>query len=73
MEIIKDSLRSNQNKKTTLKHSDSFPCGIASICLEEPKKSLDNIAQTSENGLIHVSVLHLHLAELQKILQKERE
>uniref|UniRef100_A0A493SWF3 Coiled-coil domain containing 102B n=2 Tax=Anas platyrhynchos platyrhynchos TaxID=8840 RepID=A0A493SWF3_ANAPP len=73
VEIIKDSLRSNQNKKTTLKHSDSFPCGIASIYLEEPKKSLDNIAQTSENGLIHVSVLHLHLAELQKILQKERE
>ncbi|EOA98812.1 Coiled-coil domain-containing protein 102B, partial [Anas platyrhynchos] len=73
VEIIKDPLRSNQNKKTTLKHSDSFPCGIASIYLEEPKKSLDNIAQTSENGLIHVSVLHLHLAELQKILQKERE
>uniref|UniRef100_A0A8B9TY55 Coiled-coil domain-containing protein 102B n=1 Tax=Anas zonorhyncha TaxID=75864 RepID=A0A8B9TY55_9AVES len=72
VEIIKDPLRSNQNKKTTLKHSDSFPCGIASIYLEEPK-SLDNIAQTSENGLIHVSVLHLHLAELQKILQKERE
>uniref|UniRef100_A0A8B9SQY2 Coiled-coil domain-containing protein 102B n=1 Tax=Anas platyrhynchos TaxID=8839 RepID=A0A8B9SQY2_ANAPL len=73
VEIIKDPLRSNQNKKTTLNHSDSFPCGIASIYLEEPKKSLDNIAQTSENGLIHVSVLHLHLAELQKILQKERE
>ncbi|NWZ23716.1 C102B protein, partial [Asarcornis scutulata] len=73
VEIIKDSLRSNQNKKSTLKHSDSFPCGIASIYLEEPKKSLHNIAQTSENGLIHVSVLHLHLAELQKILQKERE
>ncbi|XP_040405709.1 coiled-coil domain-containing protein 102B isoform X2 [Cygnus olor] len=73
VEIIKDSLRSNQNKKITLKDSDSFPCGIASIYLEEQKKSLDNIAQTSENDLIHVSVLHLHLAELKKILQKERE
>lgn len=73
VEIIKDSLRSNQNKKIILKHSDSIPCGIASIYLEERKKSLDNIDQTSENDLIHVSVLHLHLAELQKILQKERE
>ncbi|NXI73506.1 C102B protein, partial [Anseranas semipalmata] len=71
--VIKDSLRSNQNEKMTPKHSDSFPSGITSIYLEEPKKSLDNTTQTSENDLIHVSVLHLHLAELQKILQKERE
>ncbi|NXK56331.1 C102B protein, partial [Chauna torquata] len=73
VEVIKDSLRSNQNKKIIPKHSDSFPSGITSIYMEEPKKSLDNTAQTLENDLIHISVLHLHLAELQKILQKERE
>uniref|UniRef100_A0A8C3KBC8 Coiled-coil domain-containing protein 102B n=1 Tax=Calidris pygmaea TaxID=425635 RepID=A0A8C3KBC8_9CHAR len=39
----------------------------------EPKKSLDNAAKTTENDLIRASVLHLHLAEMQKILQKERE
>ncbi|XP_074879004.1 coiled-coil domain-containing protein 102B isoform X3 [Buteo buteo] len=71
VEIIKG--RSNYNKKITPKPPDSFPHGVLSICLEEPKKSLDSTTKTTENDLIHVSVLHLHLAEMQKILQKERE
>ncbi|XP_062424089.1 coiled-coil domain-containing protein 102B isoform X2 [Rhea pennata] len=73
VEVVKEALRSNQNKKITPKLPDSFPKGVSRIDLEEPPKKLDNIAKTSENDLIHVSVLHLHLAELQKILQKERE
>ncbi|NWS60192.1 C102B protein, partial [Chunga burmeisteri] len=71
VEVIKD--RSNHNKKITPKPPDFFPNGVPSIYLEEPKKSLDTTAKTTENDLIHVSVLHLHLAEMQKILQKERE
>ncbi|NXL52973.1 C102B protein, partial [Podilymbus podiceps] len=71
VEVIKD--QNNHNKKITPKLPDSFPSGVLSISLEEPKKSLDNKAKTTENHLIHVSVLHLHLAEMQKILQKERE
>nr|XP_009671523.1 PREDICTED: coiled-coil domain-containing protein 102B isoform X1 [Struthio camelus australis]XP_009671533.1 PREDICTED: coiled-coil domain-containing protein 102B isoform X1 [Struthio camelus australis] len=72
-EVVKEALRSNQNKKITPKPPDSFPKGVSTIYLEEPKKRLDDIAKTSENDFIHVSVLHLHLAELQKILQNERE
>ncbi|NXF53936.1 C102B protein, partial [Oceanites oceanicus] len=71
VEVIKD--QSNHNKKITLKPSNSFPNGVPSIYLEESKKSLDSTAKTTENDLIHISVLHLHLAEMQKILQKERE
>ncbi|KFU88117.1 Coiled-coil domain-containing protein 102B, partial [Chaetura pelagica] len=70
-EVIKK--QRNQNKKITPKPHDSFPEGVPSIDLEEPKKKLDNTAKTTENDLIHVSFLHLHLAEMQKILQKERE
>ncbi|NXL93454.1 C102B protein, partial [Alectura lathami] len=73
VEVIKHSLRINQYKEITPKHPDSFPSGFTSIYLEEPKQGLDDTAQTSENDLIHASVLHLHLAELQKILTKERE
>ncbi|NWX86513.1 C102B protein, partial [Nothoprocta pentlandii] len=72
-EIVKEVLRSNQNKKITPKPNDSFHKEVSRIYLEEPKELLGNIAKTSENDLIHVSVFHLHLAELQKILQKERE
>uniref|UniRef100_A0A8B9PMC5 C102B protein n=1 Tax=Apteryx owenii TaxID=8824 RepID=A0A8B9PMC5_APTOW len=72
-EVVKETLRSKQNKKNIPKPPDSFPQGVSRIYLEEPKERLDNIVKTSENDLIHVSVLHLHLAELQKILQKERE
>ncbi|KAM6141452.1 coiled-coil domain-containing protein 102B [Phoenicopterus ruber ruber] len=71
VEVIKD--QSNHNKKITPKPPDSFPGGVPSICLEETRRSLDNTAKTTENDLIHVSVLHLHLAEMQKILRKERE
>ncbi|KAM6411811.1 coiled-coil domain-containing protein 102B isoform 2-T2 [Pluvialis apricaria] len=71
VEVIKD--QSNHNKKITPKPPDSFPNGVPSVYLEEPKKILDTTAKTTENDLIHVSVLHLHLAEMQKILQKERE
>ncbi|NXT91830.1 C102B protein, partial [Anhinga rufa] len=71
VEMIRD--QSNHNKKITPKPPYSFPNGVASIYLEEPEKNLDSIAKTTENDLIHVSVLHLHLVEMQKILQKERE
>uniref|UniRef100_A0A8C8BAI3 C102B protein n=1 Tax=Otus sunia TaxID=257818 RepID=A0A8C8BAI3_9STRI len=71
VEVVKD--QSNHNKKFTLKSPDSFPNGVLSIYLEEPKKSLQSTAKTTENDLTDVSVLHLHLAEMQKILQKERE
>ncbi|NXL62755.1 C102B protein, partial [Chordeiles acutipennis] len=70
VEIIKD--QSNHNKKIT-PIENHFPSGVPSIYLEEPKKSLDNTDNTTENDLMHVSILHLHLAEMQKILQKERE
>uniref|UniRef100_A0A8C0Z905 Coiled-coil domain containing 102B n=1 Tax=Cyanistes caeruleus TaxID=156563 RepID=A0A8C0Z905_CYACU len=45
----------------------------------EPTKDLNKIVKipgaedTKKNDLIHVSVLNLHLAEMRKILQKERE
>ncbi|XP_030334461.1 coiled-coil domain-containing protein 102B [Strigops habroptila] len=70
-DIIKD--QSNHNKKITPKPPDFFPNVVLSAYLEEHKKSLDSTAETTENDLIHVSVLHLQLAEMQKILQKERE
>ncbi|XP_042665087.1 coiled-coil domain-containing protein 102B isoform X1 [Centrocercus urophasianus] len=73
VELIKQPLRSSQNKKMAPKHLDSFSSGFTSIYFEEPKKGLHNAAQTPENDLKRASVLHLHLAELQKILTKERE
>ncbi|NXO39257.1 C102B protein, partial [Locustella ochotensis] len=63
----------NDNKKFSPKPPDFFPNGLPSIYLEEPKISLDTKAKTTENDLIHVSVLNLRLAEMRKILQKERE
>ncbi|XP_051630480.1 coiled-coil domain-containing protein 102B [Manacus candei] len=68
-----NKVQSNHNKKFSPKSPDFFPDGLPSIYLEEAKKSLDTTAKTTENDLIHVSVLHLHLAEIKKILQKERE
>uniref|UniRef100_A0A8C3TMS6 C102B protein n=1 Tax=Catharus ustulatus TaxID=91951 RepID=A0A8C3TMS6_CATUS len=65
--------QSNDNKKFTPKPPDFFPNGISSIYLEEPKISWGTTAKTTENDLIHVSVLNLHLAEMRKFLQKERE
>lgn len=65
--------QSNDNKKFTPKPPDFFSNGLPSTYLEEPKTSLDTTAKTTENDLIHVSVLNLHLAEMKKILQKERE
>ncbi|NXI42588.1 C102B protein, partial [Galbula dea] len=65
--------QSNHNKKFTPKHLDTFLNGVPSIYLEEPNRRLDRTAKTTENDFIQVSVLHLHLAEMQKILQKERE
>ncbi|NWV02944.1 C102B protein, partial [Ptilonorhynchus violaceus] len=70
-DIVKD--QSNHNKKFTPKPPDFFPNGLPSIYLEEPKLSLSSTAKTTENDLIHVSVLNLHLTEMKKILQKERE
>ncbi|NXW54176.1 C102B protein, partial [Eurystomus gularis] len=70
VEVIKDQ---SNHKKITPKPPDTFPKGVPSIYLKEPRKTLDSAAKTTENDLIHVSVLHLHLAEMQKILQKERE
>ncbi|NXU09590.1 C102B protein, partial [Pardalotus punctatus] len=66
-------MKNNDNKKFTPKPPDFFPNGLPSIFLEEPKISLGTPAKTTENDLIHVSVLNLHLAEMKKILQKERE
>ncbi|NXD93739.1 C102B protein, partial [Chaetorhynchus papuensis] len=63
----------NDNKKFTPKPPDFFPNGLPSTYLEEPKISLGTTTKTTENDLIHVSVLNLHLAEMKKILQKERE
>ncbi|XP_071411001.1 coiled-coil domain-containing protein 102B isoform X2 [Pithys albifrons albifrons] len=71
VEVNKD--QSNHNKKITPNPPDLFPNGLPSIYLEDPKKSLDITAKMNENDLIHVSVLHLHLAEMKKISQKERE
>ncbi|NXS06680.1 C102B protein, partial [Neodrepanis coruscans] len=71
VEINKD--QSKLNKKFTSKTPDFFPNGLPSIYLEEHKKSLDINAKTTENDLIHVSILNMHLAEMKKILQKERE
>ncbi|NXO06689.1 C102B protein, partial [Oriolus oriolus] len=65
--------QSNDNEKFTPKPPDFFPSGLPSTYLEEPKISLGTTAKTTENALIHVSVLNLHLAEMKKILQKERE
>ncbi|XP_009469581.1 PREDICTED: coiled-coil domain-containing protein 102B [Nipponia nippon] len=71
VEVMKD--QSNHNKKIAPKPPDSFHSGVPNIYLEEPKKNMDSTAKTTENDLIHGSVLHLHLAEMRKILQKERE
>ncbi|NXE61621.1 C102B protein, partial [Calcarius ornatus] len=65
--------QSNDNKKITPKSPDFFANGLTSIFLEEPKISLGSTAKTTEKDLIHVSVLNLHLTEMRKILQKERE
>ncbi|NXY41734.1 C102B protein, partial [Ceuthmochares aereus] len=65
--------QTNHNKTITLKNPDSFPNGVPTICLEEPKTSLDNTAKATRNDLIHFSALHLHLMEMQKISQKQRE
>ncbi|KAM9387209.1 coiled-coil domain-containing protein 102B [Phaethornis superciliosus] len=70
-EVIND--QNNHSKEFTQNPLDSFSDGVPSISLEEPTKKLENTAKTTEEGLIHVSVLHLHLAEMHKILQKERE
>ncbi|KFP18225.1 Coiled-coil domain-containing protein 102B, partial [Egretta garzetta] len=71
VEVIK--VQRSHIKKITPKPPDSFPNGVPNIFLEEPKENLDSTARTTKNDLIHVSVLHLHMAEMQKILQKERE
>ncbi|NXM99124.1 C102B protein, partial [Sylvia borin] len=63
----------NDNKKFRPKPPDFFPNELPSIYLEEPKISLGTTAKTTEKDFIHVSVLNLHLAEMRKILQKERE
>ncbi|XP_062489068.1 coiled-coil domain-containing protein 102B [Pezoporus occidentalis] len=70
-DVFKD--QSNHNQKITPKPPNSFPNAVPSTYLEEHRKSLDSTTETTENDLIHVSVLHLQLAETQKILQKERE
>ncbi|NXN97574.1 C102B protein, partial [Rhinopomastus cyanomelas] len=71
IQVIKD--QSNHNRNFTPKHPDSFPDRVSSTCLEEAKKYLGSAAMTTEKDLVNVSVLHLHLAEAQKNLQKERE
>ncbi|NXH39226.1 C102B protein, partial [Dicaeum eximium] len=70
-DVYKD--QSNNNKNFIPKPPDFFSNGLPSTYLEEPKISLGTTAKTTENDLIHVSVLNLHLAEMRKILQKERE
>ncbi|KAL9870420.1 LOW QUALITY PROTEIN: coiled-coil domain-containing protein 102B [Geothlypis trichas] len=65
--------QSNDIKKITPKPPNFFSSGLPNIFLQEPKISLSTTAKTTENDLIHVSVLNLHLAEMRKILQKERE
>ncbi|NWQ75700.1 C102B protein, partial [Columbina picui] len=68
VELIKDE--GNHSKKKKPKRPDSFSNGIPSMPLEEPEKSLDNSSKTIEDDLIYV--LRLHLAEMQKILQKKK-
>ncbi|NWT53432.1 C102B protein, partial [Erythrocercus mccallii] len=63
----------NDNKNFSPKPPDFFPNGLPSIYLEERKISLGTTAKITENDLIHVSVLNSRLAEMRKILQKERE
>ncbi|NXX39448.1 C102B protein, partial [Tricholaema leucomelas] len=70
-EAIKDPR--NATTKTSAKPPASLPSGDPRVCLEEPRKGLDSRAKTPEEDLVHISVLHLHLAEVQKVLQKERE
>ncbi|XP_008503723.2 coiled-coil domain-containing protein 102B [Calypte anna] len=70
-EVIND--QNDHNKEFTPKPPNSFSGRVPSINLEEPTKKLENTVKTTEKGLIHVSVSHLHMAEMQKILQKERE
>ncbi|NWI88730.1 C102B protein, partial [Pitta sordida] len=70
-EVNKD--QSNLKIKFTPKPLDFLPNGLPGIYSEEHRKTLDITAKTTVNDLIHVSVLHLHLAEIKKILQKERE
>ncbi|NXD28398.1 C102B protein, partial [Spelaeornis formosus] len=70
-DINKD--QSNDNKKFTSKPPNFSPNGLPSIYLVEPKISLGTTYKTTENDFIHVSVLNLHLAEMRKILQKERQ
>ncbi|NXR19716.1 C102B protein, partial [Cinclus mexicanus] len=65
--------QSNDNKNFSPKPPDFFASGLPSIYLEEAKISLGTTAKTTENDLIHVSVLNFHLAEMRKFLQKERE
>ncbi|XP_054505722.2 coiled-coil domain-containing protein 102B [Agelaius phoeniceus] len=65
--------QSNDNKKITPKPPNFFSNGLPSIFLEEPEICLGTTAKTTENDLVHVSILNLHLAEMRKILQKERE
>ncbi|XP_033920409.1 coiled-coil domain-containing protein 102B [Melopsittacus undulatus] len=70
-DVFKD--QSNCNQKITPKPPSSFPNVVPSTYLEEHKKSLNSTAETTENDLIHVSALHLQLADMKKILRKERE
>ncbi|NWZ39275.1 C102B protein, partial [Brachypodius atriceps] len=63
----------NDNKKFIPKPPDFFPNGLPSIYLEEPEIGLGTTAKTTEDDLIDVSVLNLRLAEMRKILKKERE
>ncbi|KFO97373.1 Coiled-coil domain-containing protein 102B, partial [Calypte anna] len=70
-EVIND--QNDHNKEFTPKPPNSFSGRVPSISLEEPTKKWENTVKTTEKGLIHVSVSHLHMAEMQKILQKERE
>ncbi|XP_064006498.1 coiled-coil domain-containing protein 102B [Pogoniulus pusillus] len=70
-EVIQDPR--NANTKISAKPPASLPRGDPRVYLEEPGRGLDSRAETPEDDFIHISVLHLHLAEVQKVLQKERE
>ncbi|XP_056341467.1 coiled-coil domain-containing protein 102B isoform X1 [Oenanthe melanoleuca] len=73
-EDTKDVNKDQRNDKNfTPNPPDFFTNGLPSIHLEESKLSLGTTAKTTENDLIHVSVLNLHLSEMRKFLQKERE
>ncbi|NWY74454.1 C102B protein, partial [Erithacus rubecula] len=74
-EDTKDANKDQSNDKRNFNPypPDFFTNGLPSIYLEESKISLGTTAKTTENDLIHVSVLNLHLAEMRKFLQKERE